>query len=167
MSSAGSLCPRFHLAVELIGSRWTGAIIHRLLAGRARYNELRATIPDISDRMLSERLRELEAEGAASCSLDQPASTDDGGATLAETVADDRFASIDELLTHEQEVTQLKHAITCLKEQERNVLALSFFEELKLHEIAEVLDLSVCRISQIRTAALAKLRVRLTALRAA
>ena len=63
MSSAGSLCPRFHLAVELIGSRWTGAIIHRLLAGPARYNELRATIPDISDRMLSERLRELEAEG--------------------------------------------------------------------------------------------------------
>jgi DNA-binding HxlR family transcriptional regulator len=62
MSSAGSVCPRFHLAVELIGGRWTGAIINRLLEGRARYNELRATIPEISDRMLSERLRELEGE---------------------------------------------------------------------------------------------------------
>jgi DNA-binding HxlR family transcriptional regulator len=60
MSGAGSVCPRFHLAVELIGGRWTGAIINRLLEGRARYNELRATIPEISDRMLSERLRELE-----------------------------------------------------------------------------------------------------------
>ena len=62
MSDAGSVCPRFHLAVELIGGRWTGAIINRLLEGRARYNELRATIPEISDRMLSERLRELESE---------------------------------------------------------------------------------------------------------
>jgi DNA-binding HxlR family transcriptional regulator len=62
MSDAASVCPRFHLAVELIGGRWTGAIIQRLLEGRARYNELRATIPEISDRMLSERLRELESE---------------------------------------------------------------------------------------------------------
>ena len=62
MSDAGSVCPRFHLAIELIGGRWTGAIINRLLEGRARYNELRATIPEISDRMLSERLRELESE---------------------------------------------------------------------------------------------------------
>ena len=62
MSDAANICPRFHLAVELVGSRWTGAIISRLLAGRARYNELRAAIPDISDRMLSERLRVLETE---------------------------------------------------------------------------------------------------------
>jgi DNA-binding HxlR family transcriptional regulator len=63
MSDAANLCPRFHVAVELVGGRWTGAIISRLLAGRARYNELRAAIPDISDRMLSERLRVLETEG--------------------------------------------------------------------------------------------------------
>jgi DNA-binding HxlR family transcriptional regulator len=63
MSDAANLCPRFHVAVELIGGRWTGAIINRLLAGRARYNELRAAVPDISDRMLSERLRALETEG--------------------------------------------------------------------------------------------------------
>ena len=64
-------------------------------------------------------------------------------------------------------VEVLKQAITKLKEQERMVLALNFFEELKLQEIARVLGLSVCRISQIRTAALAKLRVALNALRAA
>jgi DNA-binding HxlR family transcriptional regulator len=57
-----SFCPRYHQAVELVGRRWTGAVIRILLAGPARYNEIRAAIPDISDRMLSERLRELEAE---------------------------------------------------------------------------------------------------------
>ncbi len=58
-----ALCPRFHKAVELVGARWTGAIIQLLLPGRARFGELRAAIPEMSDRMLSERLRELEAEG--------------------------------------------------------------------------------------------------------
>ena len=57
------LCVRFHRAVELIGGRWTGAMIQLLLNGRLRFAELRAAIPDISDRMLSERLRELESEG--------------------------------------------------------------------------------------------------------
>lgn len=57
------VCNRFHQAVELIGGRWTGAIIQALLRGPARYGTIRATIPDISDRMLSDRLRILEAEG--------------------------------------------------------------------------------------------------------
>ena len=57
------LCARFHRAVELIGGRWTGAVIQLLLNGRMRFAELRDAIPDISDRMLSERLRELENEG--------------------------------------------------------------------------------------------------------
>ena len=57
------LCVRFHRAVELIGGRWTGAVIQLLFNGRMRFAELRAAIPEISDRMLSERLRELEAEG--------------------------------------------------------------------------------------------------------
>ena len=52
-------CPRFHAAVELIGGRWTGAIIRTLLRGRTRA-ALRAAIPQISDRMLSARLREAE-----------------------------------------------------------------------------------------------------------
>lgn len=58
------LCARFHHAVELIGRRWSGAVIQLLLhEPAARYGELRAAIPDISDRMLSERLRELEEAG--------------------------------------------------------------------------------------------------------
>ncbi len=58
-----ALCARFHQAVELIGRRWSGALIQLLLGGRQRYAELRDAIPEISDRMLSERLRELEQEG--------------------------------------------------------------------------------------------------------
>jgi DNA-binding HxlR family transcriptional regulator len=57
------VCTRYHHAVELIGRRWTGAIIRALLGGPARYAQLRDAIPDISDRMLSERLHELEGEG--------------------------------------------------------------------------------------------------------
>lgn len=63
MSFQPALCPRFHQAVELIGRRWTGAVIQLLLQQRMRYAELRSVIPEISDRMLSERLRELEEEG--------------------------------------------------------------------------------------------------------
>jgi DNA-binding HxlR family transcriptional regulator len=61
MGSTG-LCARFHKAVELIGRRWSGAIIQILRQRPSRYAELRAAIPDITDRMLSERLRELEDE---------------------------------------------------------------------------------------------------------
>jgi DNA-binding HxlR family transcriptional regulator len=59
----GGLCPRYHHAVELLGRRWAGAIISILLRGPARYNEIGVEIPDISDRMLAERLKELESEG--------------------------------------------------------------------------------------------------------
>jgi DNA-binding HxlR family transcriptional regulator len=59
----GALCPRFHKAVELVGRRWTGAIIRVLLSGPHRFNELLGAIPGISDRLLTERLRELEHEG--------------------------------------------------------------------------------------------------------
>jgi len=58
-----ALCPQFHRASELIGRRWTGAIIFVLLKSRCRFAVLGAAIPDITDRMLSDRLRELEGEG--------------------------------------------------------------------------------------------------------
>ena len=57
-----ALCARFHQASELIGRRWTGAIIFVLLRSRCRFATLRDAIPDITDRMLSERLQELEHE---------------------------------------------------------------------------------------------------------
>jgi DNA-binding HxlR family transcriptional regulator len=60
---APALCARFHRASELIGRRWTGAIIFVLLKSRCRFATLRGAIPDITDRMLSDRLQELEEEG--------------------------------------------------------------------------------------------------------
>ena len=63
------VCSRFHRAIELIGSRWTGAILRILLDGRTRYASIKAAIPDITDRMLSERLRSLEAEGLVARSV--------------------------------------------------------------------------------------------------
>lgn len=67
------LCPRFHQAVELVGSRWTGAVLQLLLSGPARFAELRSSIPKISDRMLSERLQELEQQGIVTrCVLPTP-----------------------------------------------------------------------------------------------
>jgi DNA-binding HxlR family transcriptional regulator len=56
------LCPRFQRAVELVGKRWTGAIVRVLLSGPLRFNEILGAIPGISDRLLTERLRELEGE---------------------------------------------------------------------------------------------------------
>src|SRR5487761_146136 len=53
----------FQRAIELIGKRWTGAVVKALLPEPARFNQLLAGIPGISDRVLTERLRELETEG--------------------------------------------------------------------------------------------------------
>jgi DNA-binding HxlR family transcriptional regulator len=57
-------CPKLHEAVELIGKRWSGAIIVVLLEGGAmRFSEIAQAIPQLSDRLLSERMKELEARG--------------------------------------------------------------------------------------------------------
>ena len=57
------VCVRFHHAVELIGRRWSGAIISVMLGGPQCFNELLAAVPGLSDRLLTERLREFESEG--------------------------------------------------------------------------------------------------------
>jgi DNA-binding HxlR family transcriptional regulator len=49
--------------VELIGRRWSGAILRAMLAGRAGYAEIRGAVPALSDTLLSQRLDELEREG--------------------------------------------------------------------------------------------------------
>src|SRR6266550_2620518 len=56
-------CQLYHRAVELVGKRWTGAILLVLLDGPLRFSEIRHLVPDLSDRLLSERLKELEGEG--------------------------------------------------------------------------------------------------------
>lgn len=59
-------CPHFHYAVELIGRRWTGCVLRSMLQGATRFSEIASHVPNISDKMLAERLKELEAEGLVS-----------------------------------------------------------------------------------------------------
>jgi DNA-binding HxlR family transcriptional regulator len=59
----GGSCTQFQRAIEFIGRRWVGAIVYVLLDGPCRFNELLAKVPNLSDRLLTERLRELEAAG--------------------------------------------------------------------------------------------------------
>jgi DNA-binding HxlR family transcriptional regulator len=66
VSHDSNFCPEFHKAVELIGRRWSGAIVREMLGGASRFSELRDAIPDLSERMLCARLRELELEGVVS-----------------------------------------------------------------------------------------------------
>jgi DNA-binding HxlR family transcriptional regulator len=56
-------CGLYHRAVELIGKRWSGAIVLVLLDGPLHFSGIRQLVPELSDRLLSERLKELEAEG--------------------------------------------------------------------------------------------------------
>src|SRR3954469_5317757 len=64
-STRPACCPHLHEAVELVGRRWTGAILETLRSARRplRFSEIAAAIPDLSDRLLSERVKELEARG--------------------------------------------------------------------------------------------------------
>jgi len=62
-SSSGSICPRYEQAIHLLGKRWTGLLLYALLEGPRRFCELTATVEGLSDRVLSDRLRELELEG--------------------------------------------------------------------------------------------------------
>ncbi|MGA5760197.1 winged helix-turn-helix transcriptional regulator [Nonomuraea bangladeshensis] len=61
--SSDSVCTRFHIALELIGARWSGAVIHMIFKGAHRYGDIKAAIPGINDTMLARRLRELESAG--------------------------------------------------------------------------------------------------------
>jgi DNA-binding HxlR family transcriptional regulator len=57
------LCPRFQTAVDILGKRWTSMIVQVLLGEPRRFNEILDQLEVVSDRMLSERLKELESEG--------------------------------------------------------------------------------------------------------
>lgn len=58
-----NLCPKFEAAFELLGKRWTGLIIRVMLSSKRRFSDISAMIPHLSDRMLIERLKELESAG--------------------------------------------------------------------------------------------------------
>jgi DNA-binding HxlR family transcriptional regulator len=64
-------CPLYHEAVEMIGRRWTGAIVAVLLGGGPmRFSEISHAVPELSDRLLSERMKELEARGVVTRHVD-------------------------------------------------------------------------------------------------
>jgi len=57
------MCPRYQRAVEILGKRWTGLIIRTLLSRPRRFGEITGVVAGLSDRLLSERLKELESCG--------------------------------------------------------------------------------------------------------
>src|SRR5438270_11647271 len=63
LEGRAACCSLYHHAIELIGKRWTGAIVLVLLDGPLHFSGIKQLVPELSDRLLSERLKELEAEG--------------------------------------------------------------------------------------------------------
>ena len=101
---------------------------------------------------------ESEVEGTVMVSLDRPpGDRDDQAPALADMLFDDG-PTIEDVLEREEQVALLAHALAELNGQQQTVLTLSYYEGLKLQEIATVLGVTESRVSQIRTKALAKLR---------
>jgi DNA-binding HxlR family transcriptional regulator len=57
------MCPKYEAAIDVLGKKWTGLIIRVLLGGPKRFKEVKEQIPDMSDRILIERMKELEQMG--------------------------------------------------------------------------------------------------------
>lgn len=85
-----SYCAVFHRAIELIGRRWNGVIVRALLAGGQRFSDVRAAVPGLSDRLLAERLRELEREGVVT----RACSSSAGGARYSLTAKGQALAPV-------------------------------------------------------------------------
>jgi len=109
-----------------------------------------------------------DVEGTVHVPLDERSGGDDrDGRALApaEFLAGETHRDIEGRLNLGQEVDILRDAILRLKEQERIVLTLYYYEELKLHEIATILELTESRVSQVRSKALSRLRGEMAPLR--
>lgn len=107
-----------------------------------------------------------QTEQASQVSLDRKMGTDSGsGIAVEEILVGEDGLYIEDAITHREEIDILRDVLFELKEQERVVLSLYYFEELKLHEIAEVMGVTESRISQIRSKAIRNLRERLQHLR--
>src|SRR5919206_4796828 len=146
-----------------------------IAAAREALTRVLGRLPE--DREIAEHMKvdletlwrwKADLEGAVHVPLDRSAGDRDGYSHApAELLSGDQEDAIEEKLTLTQEVEFLRDAIFRLKEQERTVLTLYYFEELKLHEIATILELTESRVSQIRSKALANLRTELAPLREA
>jgi RNA polymerase sigma factor for flagellar operon FliA len=107
-----------------------------------------------------------ETEGSVHVPLDAPALQGHRGSRAPADVMTTRDdLGIEDLLNHEEEVGSLRDAIMELKEQERLVLSLYYYEDLKLHQIASIMGVTESRVSQIRSKAISRLRSRMAHLR--
>jgi DNA-binding HxlR family transcriptional regulator len=94
MSDEAPMCEHFQRAAALVGKRWNPQVVRALQTGVTRFTDIRTTIPQISDAVLSERLKELEAEGIVSrtVTLDTPVRIDyrltERGADLTKAMGD-------------------------------------------------------------------------------
>ena len=133
-------------------------------------NEIGATPDDsrIAARLGIDRetLWRWQHDGEAAHAMSLEHAHDSESGDFAEQVFDASGRSdVDDTLTREQELVALQTAIRALGSRERTVLALYYYEELRLHQIAEVLGVTESRVSQIRTRAIARLREQLVTLR--
>lgn len=135
--------------------------------GRAREALTRELSRVPNDREIAARLGvdvqtvwrwRADVEGATVVALDRVPRDGEGWWSVGDALPDDRAAAVDVVLGQEQEIGLVKDALIRLAEQDRTVLSLYYYEDLKLHEIAAILGLTESRISQIRTRALSRLR---------
>ena len=108
---------------------------------------------------------QAERESAHVVSLDRTPSGSDTSRAAGEWLAGSTDEEVDDAITHSQEATYLRDALLEIPEQERTVLSLYYFEELKLNDIARILEVSESRVSQIRSKAIQRLRKKLGKLR--
>jgi RNA polymerase sigma factor for flagellar operon FliA len=141
----------------------------------ARENLTRIFGRPASDREVAEHLGldldtlwrwQADTESAVHVPIEHTTTDGDGNAQhIVEPLTNESEPGVDEEISRQQEHEILRNSLATLKEQERIVLTLYYFEELKLHEIADVLKLTESRVSQIRAKALGKLRVELAGFR--
>jgi RNA polymerase sigma factor FliA len=108
---------------------------------------------------------QTERESTQVVSIDRAPRGADDGHGAGEWLAGETGAEVDESITLAQEGAVLRDALLEIPEQERTVLSLYYFEELKLSDIARILQVSESRVSQIRSKAIQRLRRRLASLR--
>src|SRR5687767_10527891 len=106
-----------------------------------------------------------ERESTQIMSIDRTPSTGENGRPSGEWLAETSGEEVDDTLTLAQETEHLRDALLELPEQQRTVLSLYYFEDLKLNDIARILHVSESRVSQIRSKAIQRLRRRLAKIR--
>ena len=112
-------CP-VEAALAVIGGKWKGVILFHLLGGTKRFNELRRLLPDVTQRMLTRQLRELEADRIVSRTVyaEVPPKVEyrltDYGRTLEPLLKTLQGWG----LSHLQTITEIRQALNAAAEEE-------------------------------------------------